>query len=213
MSDTPVISSDVYSSDVGFTPAVKAIQSRKGSREAYARVEERGGWRTTIDDDLAAFIGEQTSFFLATASAEGQPYIQHRGGPAGFIRILDKGTLAFADFAGNRQYITQGNLSENPKAYIFLIDYVHRRRIKLWGEAKVIEDDPALVTALMPRGYKARPEQAIVFKVRAWDMNCPQHIPQKLDVADVAAVINARDARIAELEAELAEVKKLLATT
>jgi predicted pyridoxine 5'-phosphate oxidase superfamily flavin-nucleotide-binding protein len=213
MSDTPVISSDVYSSDVGFTPAVKAIQSRKGSREAYARVEERGGWRTTIDDDLAAFIGEQTSFFLATASAEGQPYIQHRGGPAGFIKILDKGTLAFADFAGNRQYITQGNLSENPKAYIFLIDYVHRRRIKLWGEAKVIEDDPALVTALMPRGYKARPEQAIVFKVRAWDMNCPQHIPQKLDVADVAAVINARDARIAELEAELAEVKKLLATT
>jgi predicted pyridoxine 5'-phosphate oxidase superfamily flavin-nucleotide-binding protein len=208
MSDTPVISSDV-----GFTPAVKAIQSRKGSREAYARVEERGGWRTTIDDDLAAFIGEQTSFFLATASAEGQPYIQHRGGPAGFIRILDKGTLAFADFAGNRQYITQGNLSENPKAYIFLIDYVHRRRIKLWGEAKVIEDDPALVTALMPRGYKARPEQAIMFKLKAWDMNCPQHIPQKLDVADVAAVINARDARIGDLEAELAEVTKLPATT
>jgi predicted pyridoxine 5'-phosphate oxidase superfamily flavin-nucleotide-binding protein len=198
---------------VGFTPAVKAIQSRKGSREAYARVEERGGWRTTIDDDLAAFIGEQTSFFLATASAEGQPYIQHRGGPAGFVKVLDKSTLAFADFAGNRQYITQGNLSENPKAYIFLIDYVHRRRIKLWGEAKVIEDDPALVTALMPRGYKARPEQAIVFALKAWDMNCPQHIPQKLDVADVAAVINARDARIAELEAELVEVKKLLATT
>jgi predicted pyridoxine 5'-phosphate oxidase superfamily flavin-nucleotide-binding protein len=218
MSDTSVSSgdvhsSDVHSSDVGFTPAVKAIQSRKGSREAYARVEERGGWRTTIDDDLAAFIGEQTSFFLATASAAGQPYIQHRGGPAGFIKILDKTTLAFADFSGNRQYITQGNLSENPKAYIFLIDYVHRRRIKLWGDAKVIEDDPALVTALMPRGYKARPEQVIVFKVRAWDMNCPQHIPQKLDVADVAAVINARDARIAELEAELAEVKKLLATT
>lgn len=213
MSDTPVFASDVYSSDVGFTPAVKAIQSRKGSREAYARVEERGGWRTEIDDDLAAFIGEQTSFFLATASAEGQPYIQHRGGPAGFIRILDKSTLAFADFAGNRQYITQGNLSENPKAYIFLIDYVHRRRIKLWGEAKVIEDDPALVTALMPRGYKARPEQAIMFRIKAWDMNCHQHIPQKLDVADVAAVINARDQRIAELEAELSEVKKLLATT
>jgi len=213
MSETSSYSSDVYSSDVGFTPAVKAIQSRKGSREAYARVEDRGGWRTEIDDDLAAFIGQQTSFFLATASAEGQPYIQHRGGPAGFIKILDKSTLAFADFAGNRQYITQGNLSENPKAYIFLIDYVYRRRIKLWGEAKVIEDDPALVTALMPRDYKARPEQAIVFKVKAWDMNCPQHIPQKLDVADVAAVINARDQRIAELEAELAEVKKLLATT
>jgi predicted pyridoxine 5'-phosphate oxidase superfamily flavin-nucleotide-binding protein len=213
MSDTAAFSGDVYSSDVGFTPAVKAIQSRKGSREAYARVEERGGWRTEIDDDLAAFIGEQTSFFLATASAAGQPYIQHRGGPAGFIRILDKTTLAFADFAGNRQYITQGNLSENPKAYIFLIDYVHRRRIKIWGEAKVIEDDPALVASLMPRGYKARPEQAILFTVKAWDMNCPQHIPQKLDVADVAAVINARDQRIAELEAEVVELKKLLATT
>ena len=213
MSDTAAFSGDVYSSDVGFTSAVKAIQSRKGSREAYARVEERGGWRTEIDDDLAAFIGEQTSFFLATASAAGQPYIQHRGGPAGFIRILDKTTLAFADFAGNRQYITQGNLSENPKAYIFLIDYVHRRRIKIWGEAKVIEDDPALVASLMPRGYKARPEQAILFTVKAWDMNCPQHIPQKLDVADVAAVINARDQRIAELEAEVVELKKLLATT
>lgn len=213
MSDTAAFSGDVYSSDVGFTPAVKAIQTRKGSREAYARVEERGGWRTEIDDDLAAFIGEQTSFFLATASAAGQPYIQHRGGPAGFIRILDKTTLAFADFAGNRQYITQGNLSENPKAYIFLIDYVHRRRIKIWGEAKVIEDDPALVASLMPRGYKARPEQAILFTVKAWDMNCPQHIPQKLDVADVAAVINARDQRIAELEAEVVELKKLLATT
>jgi predicted pyridoxine 5'-phosphate oxidase superfamily flavin-nucleotide-binding protein len=213
MSDTAAFSGDVYSSDVGFTPAVKAIQSRKGSREAYARVEERGGWRTEIDEDLAAFIGEQTSFFLATASAAGQPYIQHRGGPAGFIRILDKTTLAFADFAGNRQYITQGNLSENPKAYIFLIDYVHRRRIKIWGEAKVIEDDPALVASLMPRGYKARSEQAILFTVKAWDMNCPQHIPQKLDVADVAAVINARDQRIAELEAEVVELKKLLATT
>ncbi|KQW19100.1 pyridoxamine 5'-phosphate oxidase [Afipia sp. Root123D2] len=205
MSDTPA-----YSSDVGFTPTVKAIQSRKGSREAYARMEEKGGWRTGIDDDLAAFIGEQTSFFLATASAAGQPYIQHRGGPAGFLKVLDKTTLAFADFAGNRQFITQGNLSENPKAYIFLIDYVHRRRVKIWGEAKVIEDDPALVAALMPRGYKARPEQAIVFKVAAWDTNCPQHIPQKLDVADVAAVINARDQRIAELEAELAELKKHL---
>jgi predicted pyridoxine 5'-phosphate oxidase superfamily flavin-nucleotide-binding protein len=210
MSDTPVSSSDVSSSDVGFTPAVKAIQSRKGSREAYARVEERGGWRTGIDNDLAAFIGEQTSFFLATASAAGQPYIQHRGGPAGFLKVLDNTTLAFADFSGNRQFITQGNLSENPKAYIFLLDYVHRRRVKIWGEAKVIEDDPALVAALMPRGYKARPEQAIVFKVAAWDTNCPQHIPQKLDVADVAAVINARDQRIAELEAELAELKKHL---
>lgn len=196
-----------YSSDVAFTPAVKAIQARKGSRGGYAHMEDGGGFRTEIDEALAAFIGEQTSFFLATANAEGQPYIQHRGGPAGFIRILDKSTLAFADFRGNRQYITQGNLSENPKAYIFLIDYVNRRRIKIWGEARVVEDDPALVATLMPKDYKAKPEQAILFKITAWDSNCPQHIPMKFDAADVAAAIAARDARIAELEAEVAELK------
>lgn len=202
---------DVHvSSDVAFTPAVKTIQARKGSREAYARVEERGGWRTEIDENLAAFISEQTSFFLATSTADGQPYIQHRGGPPGFIHILDKSTLAFADFRGNQQYITQGNLSENPKAYIFLIDYVHRRRIKIWGEARVVEDDPALVASLMPRGYKAKSDQVILFKVSAWDMNCPQHIPQKLDVADVAAVIGQRDERIAALEAEVTQLKQLL---
>jgi hypothetical protein len=199
-----------YSSDVAFTPAVKAIQVRKGSRTGYAHMEERGGWRTEIDEGLAAFIGEQTSFFLATATADGQPYIQHRGGPAGFIRILDKTTLAFADFSGNRQYITQGNLTENPKAYIFLIDYVNRRRVKIWGEARVVEDDPALTAALMPKEYKARPEQAIVFKIRAWDTNCPQHIPMKFDAADVAAAVAARDTRIAELEAEVTQLKKSL---
>lgn len=197
----------IYPSDVAFTPAVKAIQARKGSREAYARVENERGWRTTIDGDLAAFITEQTSFFLATASADAQPYIQHRGGPAGFLKVLDRTTLGFADFRGNRQYITQGNLAENPKAYLFLIDYAHRRRVKIWGTARVIEDDPALIEALMPRGYRARPEQAILFTVAAWDVNCPQHIPQKLDLADVAAVVAGRDARIAALEAEVAELK------
>ena len=195
-------------SDIGFTPAVKAIQTRKGSRGGYAHMEEGGGWRTEIDEALAAFISEQTSFFLATATADGQPYIQHRGGPAGFIKVLDRTTLAFADYKGNRQYITQGNLSENPKAYIFLIDYVNRRRIKIWGEARVIEDDQALTTALMPKDYKARPEQTILFKIKAWDSNCPQHIPLKFDAADVAAAIAARDARIAELEAEVAQLKQ-----
>ena len=198
---------NTYSSDVAFTPTVKAIQARKGSRGGYAHMEDCGGFRTEIDPALAAFIAEQTSFFLATANAEGQPYIQHRGGPAGFIRILDKSTLAFADFRGNRQYITQGNLSENPKAYIFLIDYVNRRRIKIWGEARVVEDDPALIAALMPKDYKAKPEQAILFKITAWDSNCPQHIPMKFDAADVAAAIAARDERIAELEAEVAQLK------
>jgi uncharacterized protein len=195
------------SSDVAFTPAVKAIQARKGSRGGYAHMEDGGGFRTEIDGSLAAFIGEQTSFFLATANADGQPYIQHRGGPAGFIKILDKSTLAFADYRGNRQYITQGNLSENPKAYIFLIDYVNRRRIKIWGEARVVEDDPALTASLMPKDYKAKPEQTIIFKVAAWDSNCPQHIPMKFDAADVAAAIAARDERIAELEAAVAELK------
>jgi hypothetical protein len=196
-----------YSSDVAFTPAVKAVQARKGSRGAYARVEQNGGWRSEIDEDLAAFLAARDSMFLATATADGQPYIQHRGGPKGFIGILDKNTLAFADYSGNRQYITQGNLSENPKANIFLIDYAHRRRVKIWGEARVVDDDPALLKSLMPQGYRARPEQVILFKISAWDTNCPQHIPQKFDAADVAAALSARDARIAELEAELAAVK------
>jgi hypothetical protein len=202
MSDT-----HTFSSDVAFTPAVKAIQVRKGSRDAYARAEQDGGWRTEIDADLTAFFAAQDSMFLATATAAGQPYMQHRGGPKGFVKILDKNTLAFADYSGNRQYITQGNLSENPKAHIFVMDFAHRRRVKIWGEARIVDDDPALLQALMPQGYKARPEQVILFKVSAWDTNCPQHIPQKFDAADVAAALAARDARIAELEAELAALK------
>jgi len=202
MSDT-----QTYSSDVAFTPAVKAIQARKGSRDAYAHVEQRGGWRTEIDENLAAFLAEANSLYFATSTADGQPYIQHRGGPKGFVKILDKNTLAFADYSGNRQYITQGNLSENPRAYIFVMDYAHRRRIKIWGEARMVDDDPALMASLMPGGYKARPEQVILFKIAAWDTNCPQHIPQKFDAADVAAALAARDARIVELEAELAALK------
>ena len=196
-----------HSSDVAFSPAVKAIQSRRGSRGAYARVEQHGGWRTEIDQDLTAYLAEANSLYFATASADGQPYIQHRGGPKGFIKVLDKNTLAFADYSGNRQYITQGNLSENPKANIFVMDYAHRRRVKIWGDARVVGDDPALTKSLMPQGYKARPEQVILFKVSAWDTNCPQHIPQKFDAADVAAALAVRDARIAELEAELATLK------
>lgn len=198
---------DTYSSDVAFTPTVKAIQTRKGSRSGYAHVEENGGWRTEVDDNLAAFLAETNSFFLATASADGQPYMQHRGGPKGFVKVLDKQTLAFADYSGNRQYITQGNLAENPKANIFIMDYAHRRRVKLWGTARVVEDDPALLASLMPQGYRAKPEQVILFTIAAWDTNCPQHIPQKFDATDVAEALASRDARIAELEAELATLK------
>jgi hypothetical protein len=196
-----------YSSDVAFTPAVKAIQTRKGSRDGYAEVEQSGGWRTEIDETLAAFLANTNSFYMATATADGQPYIQHRGGPKGFIKVLDKTTIAFADYSGNRQFLTQGNLSENNKAHIFIMDYAHRRRVKIWGEARVIEDDPALTQSLMPRGYRARPEQVIVFKISAWDTNCPQHIPQKFDSVDVAQAMSEAAAKIAELEAEIARLK------
>jgi uncharacterized protein len=195
------------SSDVAFSPSVKAIQTRKGSREGYGRVEAKGGWRTTITPDLEAFIAAQTSVYLATANADGQPYIQHRGGPPGFLHVIDNKTIAFADFSGNRQFITQGNLLDNPKAHLFLMDYVHRRRIKIWGTARVVEDDE-LTRSLMPEGYAAKPEQTILFAVAAWDSNCPQHIPQKFDAADVAAALERRDAKIAALEAEIAELKK-----
>ena len=208
-----------YTSDIAFTPIVKAVQARKGSRKLYARMERTRPWAAAIPPELARFIEAQTSVFLATANAVGQPYIQHRGGPAGFLRVLDDHTLGFADFVGNRQYITQGNLAENPKACLFLIDYAQRQRVKIWGEARVIEDDPALTEALMPKGYRARPEQVIVFKIAAWDTNCPQHIPQKFDAADVAAAmgeasakIEERDKRIADLEAELAKLKGEMAT-
>jgi len=196
-----------YSSDVAFTPAVKAVQARNGSRAAYARMEQAGSWETRITPDLREFIERQTSVFLATANGEGQPYIQHRGGPAGFLRVLDERTLGFVDFVGNRQYISLGNLAENPKAHLFLIDYAHRRRIKLWGEAKVVEGDDALIRDLMPPGYKARAAQVILFSVSAWDANCPQHIPVRLEAADVMREIEARDRRIAALEAELAGLR------
>jgi uncharacterized protein len=202
-------------SDVAFTPSVKAVQARKGSREMYARMERRGGWANGIDPEIAQFIAAQTSVFLATASVAGQPYIQHRGGPAGFLRVQDERTIAFADYLGNRQFITSGNLAENSRAFLFLIDYAQRRRVKIWGTARVVEGDAALVASLMPADYRARPEQAIVFSVEAVDENCPQHIPQRFEAADVAralaerdAVIAQRDARIAALEAELAAASR-----
>lgn len=196
-----------YSSDVAFTPAVKAAQTRKGSRQAFARVETGGAWPTQITPEFAEFIAAQTSFFFGTASRGGQPYIQHRGGPPGFLRVLDETTLAFADFTGNRQYITLGNLSENDQAHLFLIDYAARSRIKIWGRARVVEGDAALMKSLMPPAYRAKPSQAILFAVAAWDANCSQHIPVKIDADAVAAALAKRDARIRALEAELAALR------
>ncbi len=196
-----------FTSDVAFTPTVKAIQARKGSRRGYERMEQGGGWSSEISPELASFIAAQSSVFLATANAEGQPYIQHRGGPAGFLRVLDEKTIGFADFSGNRQYISSGNLTENPKAHLFLIDYAHKQRIKIWGEAKVIEGDDALIATLMPEGYRAKPEQVFLFTVTAWDANCPQHIPQRFEAADVALALKERDEKIAALEAEVFRLK------
>jgi len=197
-----------FSSDIAFTPSIKAVQARKGSRQAYRRMEERGSWQARITSELAAFIEAQTSIFLATVSAEGQPYIQHRGGPVGFLRVLDDKTIGFVDYSGNRQYITQGNLSDNPKAHLFLIDYARRRRIKIWGEARIVEGDAELTAKLMPNGYKARPEQVILFTVSAWDANCSQHIPQRFEAADVAAALVERDKRIEMLEEEIKRLRE-----
>ncbi len=194
-------------SDIAFTPAVKAVQERKGSRKGYARMEAKGGWQRAVTDDLAAFIAERDSFYLGTASADGQPYIQHRGGPKGLLKVVDEKTLAFADFKGNRQYITAGNLSENDKAYIFLMDYANRRRIKIWGRARVVVDDPELLERLADAGYKAVPEQAVVFEIEAWDVNCPQHITPRLTEREVASLVGPLQARIGDLEAQVAALR------
>ncbi|MEO6607565.1 MAG: pyridoxamine 5'-phosphate oxidase family protein [Aestuariivirga sp.] len=197
-------------SDVAFTPSVKAIQTAKGSRGTYARIEARGGFHTVIDDGLVQFLSEVDTAYLATATLEGQPYAQHRGGPKGFIRVIDEHTLGFVDFVGNRQFISTGNLAENPKAFLFLMDYAHRRRIKLWGRAKVVPADAALLEKLMPDDYAARPDQVILFDVEAWDVNCPQHIPQKFASADVAKALGELESVIARLKDENAELKRKL---
>jgi predicted pyridoxine 5'-phosphate oxidase superfamily flavin-nucleotide-binding protein len=196
-----------HASDIAFTPAVKGIQQEKGSRESYALVEEGRGWRTTVTPDLASFVAGLDMFYLGTANAEGQPYIQHRGGPPGFLKVIDEHTLAFADFYGNQQYITVGNLSENPKAILFLMDYANRRRVKLWGTARVVEGDAALIERLRDPAYLGEPERAIVFAVEAWDMNCPQHIQRRFSERQLAPMIEQLQSRVAELEAEVERLR------
>lgn len=196
-----------YPSDVAFTPAVKAIQVEKGSRASYARMEWGAGWETTVTPELKGFLSGLDMFYLGTANAEGQPYIQYRGGPPGFLKVLDDRTLGFADFGGNRQYITLGNLSENPKAFLFLMDYAERRRIKVWGTARVVEGDAALIEGLRAPDYRADVERAILFEVEAWDMNCHQHIHCRFSESVVAPVVGRLEKRIEELEAELAALR------
>ena len=195
------------SSDIAFTPSVKAAQAERGSRESYARMETGEGWPTEVTPDLAAFLGELDMFYLATANAEGQPYVQYRGGSPGFLRVVDERTLAFADFGGNRQYISVGNLAENPQAFLFLMDYAGKRRVKLWGRARVVEDDAELLEELHDADYPARPERAIVFELEAWNANCPQHIHRRYPEAAVRAHVGELEARIRELEEELERVR------
>lgn len=192
-----------YPSDIAFTPAVKAIQKEKGSRAAYSKMEQGRGWQTTVTPELREFLAGLDMFYLGTSSAVGQPYIQYRGGSPGFLKVLDEHTLGFADFSGNRQYITLGNLAENSRAFIFLMDYVNRRRIKLWGTARVVEHDPQLLERLRDPEYGANVERAILFSIDTWDVNCPQHIHQRFPQHQIAPVIRQLQGRISELESEL----------
>ena len=191
---------------VAFTPSVQAVQSERGSRAGYAKVEARGALATQVDDTLRAFLADIDTAYLATVSADGQPYLQHRGGPKGFIRAIDDRTLAFVDLSGNRQYVSTGNLRDDPRVCLFLMDYAHRRRVKVWGTARMVPVDPELLARLVvPPGAKL--EQIALVTVAQWEANCPQHIPVKIDGADVAAAIERFQARIAKLEAENAELR------
>jgi len=192
-----------FTSDIAFTAAVKAIQKKKHSRSGYARMEQSGGWQSEISPYLKQFLSTMDSFYLGTANNDGQPYIQHRGGPKGFLKALDHKRLAFADYSGNRQYISAGNLSENDKAFIFLMDYPNRARIKIWGTSQVIENDKALLESLSDTNYKAKLERVIVFTIEAWDMNCPQHIQQRFTAEDIEQITKPLYDRIQALETQL----------
>ena len=197
-------------SELVFPPAVRRAQAERGTAGAYAKKVEHG-FPDTVTPELAAFIAEQDTAFLGTASADGAPYIQHRGGPKGFIKVIDERTLGFADYRGNKQFITLGNLSENDRAYLFLLDFSRRQRIKLWGRARVVEDDDALIGKLFDHGYKAKPERVILFTIEAWDVNCSQHITARMTVPEVEGVLGTVQERIAALQAENAALRAALA--
>lgn len=185
---------------IAFTPAVKAAQEQRGSRETYARFEQNGPENDTITPEIEEFIARIDGFYLGTVSSNGYPYIQFRGGQPGFLKALDSKTLGFADFQGNVQYVTVGNLNENNKAFLFLMDYRHRKRLKIWGKASYVEGDEALIARLKVPDYPAVIERVILFEVEAWNWNCPQHIPLRYSEAEVESL----KARITELEQLLA---------
>lgn len=186
---------------IAFTPAVKAMQEKMGSRENYERFVEKGADNNAVTPELAQFISAMDGFYLGTVTSNGYPYIQFRGGKAGFLKILNPRTLGFADFRGNVQYISVGNLSESDRAFLFLMDYRNRRRLKILGRARIVEDDPAVIEQVQDREYSATVERAIIFEIEGWDWNCPQHIPIRYSETEMEMA----QARIRELEALLAE--------
>lgn len=189
-------------SDIAFTPAVKDAQRQRGSRRSYERMEQQGGWQESVTPELSVFIALRDSFYLATASRDGQPYIQHRGGPKGFLKVIDERTLGFADFGGNAQYISVGNLGENNKAFIFLMDYPNQRRIKIWGTAEIVEGDAALLQQMTVDDYRGKPQRTVLFHIQAWDANCPKHIIPRWTETEFGPVVDSLKSRIVELEHE-----------
>jgi uncharacterized protein len=206
MSDPPDTDAMTNNSDIVLTPAARHAQAQHGSAHAYEK-RIAAGFPDRVTAELAAFIAELDTAFLGTVSGAGAPYIQHRGGPKGFIKVLDEKTLGFADFAGNRQYITISNLAETDRAYLFLLDFARQRRIKLWGRARVVEDDRALLARLSDAGYRARPERAILFIIEAWDVNCSQHITARFTEDEIAQATAPLLERIAILETENARLR------
>lgn len=192
--------------EIAFTPEVQTAQSERGSRQTYEKYIANGPANDVITPKIAEFISQIDGFYLGTVSSNGYPYIQFRGGAPGFLKVLDEKTLGFADFSGNVQYITVGNLSGNDKAFLFLMDYRHRKRIKIWGKAEYIEGDSVLIEQLRVPDYPAEIERAIIFHVEATSENCPQHIPIRYSETEVAAMMAPLQARITQLEQQLANL-------
>lgn len=197
-----------------FTPGVREIQEAKGSRASYARMEGDGSAPDALDDTARAFIESRDTFYMASVTETGWPYVQHRGGPPGFLRVLDRHRIAFADFSGNRQYISTANFRSDDRVALILMDYPNRQRLKLVGRAVSIEhaENPALVDALMPPGYPAQAERGFMITVEGLEWNCAKYISQRFTVAELAGPVEALKARITALEAENSTLKEKLAS-
>lgn len=192
--------------EIAFTPKVKEAQTRYGSRQMYANFVKQGITEDVLTDKEIEFIKARDSFYMGTVASNGYPYIQFRGGAMGFLKIIDDKTLGFADFKGNLQYISVGNLTENNRVFLFLMDYAHRRRLKIWGRGEVIDTDSELLGELTVADYPAAVERGIVINIDAMSWNCRQHIPLKYSEAEVAATTAPLKAKIEELETKLARL-------